>query len=179
LEAEFIMNKRKILHIALGFIATACFIAAGLSLNLGQNNTIPAASQNFESAYTQPSPAEIFDFGDNKNHQILLALANTPAQDYTLTTVSLDAPLTPQQIAMCTHTGVPVVSPPASVVASKTQPAASPFWERVTAWLTQSTKDSYFVTLWSPLDTSDAYVLVSGDGPSAPVVCASPVDEGV
>lgn len=174
------MKKRTLLHFAVGFAATICFMAAGLSFNMWQNSNVnTSAHPQSESVHLQRQPVGIFNFGDNNDHQILLDLANSPMQDYTLTTVSLDDPLTTRPIAVCTHTGVPVVSPPASVAASKTQPAAPSLWERITAWLTTPARDNYFVALWSPNDDADAYVLVSGDGPTAPVVCSSPADEGV
>lgn len=173
------MKKRTFFHIATGFVATVCFLAAGLSLNFGQQVIDFAASQTPEVALAQPPAVDIFDFGDNKNHQILLALANTPSQNYTLTAVSLDDPLTPRPIAVCTHTGVPVVSPPASLVDTTNKLAVPTVWQRLAAWLSSPAADGYFVALWSPNDQADAYVLVSSDGPTAPVVCAAPVDEGV
>ncbi len=168
------MKNRTLLHVVIGLAATICFVAAGLLINLGQNYGDTSAAR-LQSQVVRPHPAatEIFNFGDDNNHQILLELANSPMQDYTLQPVSLDDPLTAPQIAVCTHTGVPVASPPAGVTAQTASPAEPPAWERILAWLTTSTSDSYFISLWSPNANADAYVLVSGDGPTAPVVCAS------
>ncbi|GAB4428874.1 MAG: hypothetical protein Kow0031_09220 [Anaerolineae bacterium] len=174
------MKKQTFFNITIGLAATLCFFAAGLWLNLGQlNSAADAADQPAEIVSVQPSSVELFSFGDDNHHQILLDLASSPVNDYTLTTVSLDDPLTDQRIAVCTHTGVPVVSPPAPVVEAKSQPAAPSIWQRLSAWLNTSASDSYFVTLWAPADNAEAYTLVSGDGPTFPVVCSSLADEGV
>lgn len=173
------MKKQTFIYISITLVATVCFFAAGLWLNLGQGSSAAADISQPVSAATQPLPEQLFDFGDENRHQILLELAANPGQEYTLTTISLDDPLANRQIAVCTHSGVPVVVPPTPTDAQQVQDRSRSIWERVTAWFSSPASDSYFVTLWSPNDAAEAYVLVSGDGPAAPVVCSSLMNEDV
>ena len=131
--------------------------------------------------HTLPAKDQLYSFGDDLGHQILLDLADPQTADFSLATASADRQFSSNQLDVCTHTGSSVVAPPVGTVSKLlVDDAAAPsLWEQSTAWLRSSLTDSYIIAIWSPSDEASEYVLVSGDGPTAPKVCSGLVDEDV
>jgi len=179
------MPKHNIILVAITFLIVVATLIGAIALAPHQQTA--EQSTPAQSFHRQPlAPANqpysndaLFTFGDDNSHRILLELASVSSVDYTLQAAPANNTLSAAEVVLCTHTGQSVAAPPSKITALQAEPTAPTLPERVSAWLTSTVSDSYMITLWSPTGQADEYVLVSGDGPGAPVVCPSLLDEDV
>ena len=171
------MNKAIVFFIAASLCLTILAVSSGkFASYAGSAATVEHVQPGVgESQFHRGDQSQIYDFGDKANtHNVLLHLTQMPDQDLRLTATPSDSLFGQQGVSVCTHTGHPVVPHPGNVFFHnwKIDRNDVNLWQHVSAWFNSKAEDNYFITIRPPFESDVEYVLVSGDGPTAPVVCS-------